>query len=212
MKKFIIPISITIVILAVVGIQAVLLIKSFNTPIEYYNELYDYEWEGLDFYSAKKHKYLAINPDNGFCNVYNMKGIPENEMLYLHGFITVFDNTYLDEQAAIIVNTEFEEPVKRFPIKKIITTKPNGSEMKIKDKTILNQIEDVLQNSAGSVHEYMGVYNYNTSVYFDVDCDMSWLCIIEERADGSIYLIGFDEKTKRFVEYDVTDILESVLQ
>ena len=84
MKKFIIPISITIVILAVVGIQAVLLIKSFTTPIEYYNELYDYEWEGLDFYSAKKHKYLAINPDNGFCNVYNMKGIPENEMLYLH--------------------------------------------------------------------------------------------------------------------------------
>ena len=82
--------------------------------------------------------------------------------------------------------------------------------MKIKDKTILNQIEEVLQNSAGSVHEY--VEDYNASVYFDSDCDLSWLCIVEERTDGSIYLIGFDEKTKRFVEYDVTDILESVLQ
>lgn len=210
MKKFIIPMSITIVILAVVGIQAVLLIKSFTTPTEYYDELYDYEWEDLEFYSAKAHKYLAKHPGNGSCNVYNMKGISENEMLYLHGFITGFASTYLDEYSAIIMNTEFEEPVKRFPIKKIIITKPNGSKMKIKDKTILNQIEEVLQNSAGSVHEY--VEDYNASVCFDVDCDLSWLCFIEERTDGSIYLIGFDEKTKRFVEYDVTDILESVLQ
>lgn len=212
MKKLIIPLSIVLIILAVVGIQAVLLKKSFNTPIEYYNELYDYEWEGLEFYSAKEHKYLAKDPDNGFCNVYNMKGISENEMLYLNGFITVYASTYLDDNVAIIMNTEFEEPVKRFPVKKIIITKPNGSEMKIKDKNILKQIEEVLQNSAGSVHEYEyeRVYDYNTSVYFDVDCDMSWLCIIEERTDGSIYLIGFDEKTNEFVEYDVTDILESV--
>lgn len=206
MRKIII--SSLIFFLAIVGLFVFLFVKYFCTPTEYYDELYDYEWADLEFYSAKEHKFLAKHPDNGSCNVFNLKGIPENEMLYLNGFITVFASSYSDEYAAIIMNTEFDEPVKRFPIKKIIITKPNGSEMKIKDKTILNQIEEVLQNSAGSIHGY--VEDFNTSVYFDVDCDMSWLCIIEERTDGSIYLIGFDEKKEEFLEYDVTDILESV--
>ncbi len=209
MKKIIIPISIIFIFLAVVSIPVLLLKKSFTTPTEYYDEVYNYEWDSLGFYSAKPENHLAYYPESTFCSVYNLKGIPENEVLYLT-LTGEYSPTHLDDNVAIIMNIEFEEPVKRFPIKEIIITKPNGSEMKIKDKTILNQIEEVLQNSTGSVHEY--VEDFNTYVYFDVDCDMSWLCIIEERTDGSIYLIGFDEKTGEFVEYDVTDILESVLQ
>ena len=207
MKKVII--SSLIFLLAIVSLFVFLFVKYFCTPTEYYDEVYDYEWDSLEFYSAKEHKFLAKYPGCGFCNVFNLKGIPENEVLYLT-LTGPYPSTYLDDNVAIIMNTEFEEPVKRFPIKKIIITKPNGSEMKIKDKTILNQIEELLQNSDGSVHEY--VEDFNTSVYFDVGCDLSWLCIIEERTDGSIYLIGFDEKTEEYMEYDVTDILESVLQ
>ncbi len=202
-RKLIIHLSVILIVLALVTLLLMSLLKECNSSFKYYTDIANYEWIELECYSGKPQKYLGKYPDDIFCNVHNFKGVAKNELLYLKGSDIVGFGS--NEYTKIIMNDEFEEPVKRLSIKEIVIVKSDNSTIKITDTTILKQIEQVLKNQTGNTC-YSLFDKFNASVYFNVSCDLSWSCIFEKRTDNSIHLIGYDQKKLEYRDYDVTDI------
>lgn len=180
-----------------------------------YTELSDNEWIELEFecYNCDLDEYLGKYPGAEWGNVYSMKGFSSNDLLYVEFYYPTGGTSEY-----IFLDKELEEPVKWLTIKEIVITKSDDSNVKIVDELIINQLEDVLKNQIGSEYRNPN-YNYdnyyefvdlNTSVYFDVECDLSWKCAIEKRANDAIYLIGYDQKNAVWLEYDVTDLLSGI--
>ena len=183
--------------------------KSCQSGLEFYSRMSDDEWLELEFYDGKRNEYLGKYPGDIFCNVYNLKGIAKNELLYLDGshMVGFGSNRY----TKILLNKEFEEPIKRLAIKQIWITKTDNSTVRIDDRVILNQIEQILKNQAGDPCD-LPLSEFNARVCFEVECDLSWACVIEKRNDGSICLIGYDQKNCQFRCFNVTSILDEVYQ
>lgn len=196
-----------LILLSALVLIIIVSLKSCQSGFEFYSKISDDEWLELEFYDGKRNEYLGKYPGNIFCNVHNLKGIVENELLCLDGSHVVGfgSNGY----TKILLNKAFDEPIKRLPIKQIVITNADGSAINIADAKTLNQIEYVLHNHAGDVC-YSSVDKFNAAIYFDIDCELLWSCIIEKRNDDSIYLIGYNQKEYKFREFDVTNILRNI--
>lgn len=205
-RKWVIHISVILIVLVFIGLFVISSFKSCQSNFKYYIDISNYEWIELEHYSGKPKEYLGKYPNNIFCNIYGLEGIDENELLYLNGSGMIGFGS--NEYTKIIMNDEFEEPIKRFPIKEIVITNSESSTIKIEDVTILNQIERVLKEQTGNTYSSFLSGKFNTTVYFDVSCDLSWSCVFEKRTDNSIHLIGYDQKQQEFRDYDVTDIFD----
>lgn len=201
-KRVYSPIAVILIAFIVIVLFVTLSLKGCRAMFSYYTDISDEEWMELFFYNANPGKHLGKYPDNIFCNVYNLKDVAENELLYVDGFEG-------SEEPIIFLNKEFDEPIKRFSIKKIIITKSDNAIIEIDDITILDQIGQMLQNEKGiSISSFSG--EYNASIYFDVACDLRWSCAVERKEDGSIHLIGYEQKGSQFLDYDVSNILDEI--
>ena len=207
-KKLFISIVLLILFTILCLAVALFIMKHIRSNFEYYSGISDYEWVELEYYNGNPHKYLGKYPDNIFCNVYDLDGCHPNELLYLSGSDVVGFGS--NKYSKILLNKEFEEPLKRLAIKEIVITKPDNSTIKIDDVTTLNQIEQVLKNQTGDTYSF-DFDQFNASVYFGVDCDLFWSCVLEKRTDGSLHLIGYDQKKLEFRDYDMTSILSDIV-
>lgn len=200
-------ITMILFLLSALAILIVVALTSGKLNFEFYSKMSDDEWIELEYYNGKRENYLGKYPGDIFCNVYNLKGIEKNELLYLDGSYVVGAGS--NRYTKILLNKEFDEPTKRLSIKQILITKTDNSTVRIDDRVILNQIEQVLKNQAGDPCGLL-LLEFNTRVCFESECDLSWKCIIEKRNDGSICLIGYNQKECQFRCFNVTSILDEV--
>jgi len=198
-----------LILLSALVLIIIVSLKSCQSGFEFYSRISDDEWLELEFYDGKRDEYLGKYPGDIFCNVYNLKGIAKNELLYLDGSYVVGAGS--NRYTKILLNKEFDEPTKRLTIKQILITKTDNATVRIADRVILNQIEQVLKNQVGDLCD-LPLSEFNTRVCFESECDLSWGCIIEKRNDGSICLIGYDQKKCQFRCFNVTSILAEAYQ
>lgn len=175
--------------------------SEFRRPYESYESD---EWFPVDSYEAKPGKRLGQVPDDEgpWGTIYNLKGIPENELLIIDE-ITVFGATGLQ----IYMNLEVGEPIERIPIKKIEITMPDKSIVTITDKDLCNKIQQKFQ--AGKGDEVSFYYtDSNTKIFFDVECDLTYTCGIFKRDDGAIILAYKEYLDIDACYCDVTELLK----
>lgn len=190
--------------------------KRWKSLQKVYKEYVEHDWIQLEYYEANKGTHLGKRPDKDLKttifsgHVYNLKGIPENQLLYCEE-----NDLYGGEKLIeILLNVECEEPIKSMPIKKIEITLEDKSKITISDKETLNSIQQLFRE--GPRTEVTFYYTFNAKVYFDTKCNLTYTCGIFEREDGSIVLAYYDNEPiigpyEKYCYYDVTELLKDQL-
>lgn len=181
-----------------------LLKDAWNEARRPYESYESDEWFPVDSYEAKPGKRLGQVPDGEgpWGTIYNLKGIPENELLIIDE-ITVFGATGLQ----IYMNLEVGEPIERIPIKKIEITLPDKSIVTITDKDLCNKIQQKFQAGKGDKVSFYYTTS-NAKIFFDVECDLTCTCGIFKRDDGAIILAYWEYPDIDTCYYDVTELLK----
>ncbi|MBO4733298.1 MAG: hypothetical protein J5662_02355 [Clostridia bacterium] len=179
-------------------------LKSCQSNFKFYQGISD-TWIELECYHAKPQKYLGKYPEDIFCDVYSLKGISKESLLYLDGSDMIGFGS--SRYTKILMDANIEEPIKSFSIKQILIKEYDDSTIKITDKAVLSRVEQVLKKQPTDICDF-SFERFNSSVYLDVECGLNWTCAFEKQGDTYAYLIGFDQKKNQFVYYDVANILK----
>lgn len=168
------------------------------------------EWVELVDYEGNPNKYLGHRPNDIFCLLYSLNGLSEKEFVYAKGHSPIgFGN---NEYTIILAAPEAEEPLKTLNIKKLVIVQNDENSVSVEDKAVLNSLTDYLSYSAEAVpFTDLFTIHHNTTVYFDVECDLTLSCAIKVNDDRTVYLIYYNSKEYGYYCYDVTEVLSGIV-
>ena len=172
------------------------------SPDNYYYKININEWSEAEYYEVKEKKHLGHLPENIFCNIYEVVGFSENEILYLteKGMIG-FGN---DEASYLLVNKSVDEPIKTNDITSVSIQTENGIVV-IDAPDALECLTNLLHTQTGTRQSETISFNRNSTIEFNGG-NLQYFCDITKQSDGTISLTMYDMKNSGFYSYNVTEI------
>ena len=165
------------------------------------------DWEVLSHYSG--------NEDGDYLGKYNESGTT----FYFNELEGMDKNSYLNvKESHIMLATSFYEIYKSknapFPVMvydaKRIDVKWNNVPQTIDDEKNVSDLLDIIRRGEGTKTERQLLSN--TKIVFDLPCDLTLTCHLKKKADGTFYLIYFDQRSGDYFSYDVTEVFKDKLR
>lgn len=207
----IIYIAVPIILILAFAVVISVELKSCEPENYYYQGMSNHEeWVELVDYEGKPNKYLGHRPNDALSLLYSLNGLSEKEFVYAKGHSPIgFGN---NEYTIILAAPEAEEPLKALNIKKLVIVQNYESSVSVEDKAVLNSLTDYLRCSGEAVpftDSFM--IDYNATVYFDVECDLTLSCALKVNDDRTVYLVYYNSKEYGYCFYDVTEVLGDII-
>lgn len=177
----------------------------------------------LVYYYAKKGEVVGQLP-RSITGVYALDGLNEDEYLFLETETAderVKQPELWQEPDAdvgeIIMQPHLEEPLYRFPVKKITAQSWRGPDVEITDAEI---IEDVVKLLSATDNGVLWEQGFSTPAYaedniqvvpiwlhFDLPCGLHWRAELCLKESGNLILYGYHQASARWYAYDVSPVL-----
>ena len=165
------------------------------------------DWEVLSHYSG--------NEDGDYLGKYNESGTT----FYFNELEGMDKNSYLNvKESHIMLATSSYEIYKSknapYPIMvcdvKHIDVKWHNVPQTVDDEKAVSKLLDIIRNGEGTKTERQLLSN--TKIVFDLPCDLTLTCHLKKKADGTFYLIHFDQRSVDYFSYDVTEVFKDKLR
>ena len=194
-------------LLAVILMLSVILIGCRRGESEEFLASVVSDWEVLSHYSG--------NEDGDYLGKYNESGTT----FYFNELEGMDKNSYLNvKESHIMLATSFYEiyksknaplPVMVYDAKRI-DVKWNNVPQTIDDEKNVSDLLDIIRRGEGTKTERQLLSN--TKIVFDLPCDLTLTCHLKKKADGTFYLIYFDQRSGDYFSYDVTEVFKDKLR
>ncbi len=198
-------ISLSVIMLAVLALIAygiftlVGIIWLNNYKIEFYSPPFD-DYVELSYYSANRGELLGKGDFHH--TYYELDGLPMEDYLLIDkasGFVTV------SHDEIVAMSEDSVEPIFRYDVKKI-EIQDGEQTLTITAQTVIDGILKQVRSGERVIKEDGGNYAKNTTVCFDLPCELTLECIIVNEGD-KVLLLCFDHAGFDWCEYDVTEQL-----
>ena len=173
-----------------------------NYKMEFYSPPFD-DYVRLEYYSANRGELLGKGDFHH--TYYELDGLPMEEYLLIDkasGFVTVFHNDIVAMCEGSV------EPIFHYGVKKI-ELQDGEKTLTITDQTVIDGILKQVRSGEHVIKEDGGNYAKNTTVYFDLPCELTLECIIIKESD-KVLLLCFDHASFDWYGYDVTQQLSDL--
>ena len=160
------------------------------------------------YYTADKYKYLGKNGRDKetaetLGSIYSLDGLPDEYVLYSkYSPISNYSSVYL------YMKSSTEEPILRYDLSEI-KIRINNREIVIKDKTVISQILSIRREGAFS--QCAEPKDLNTTLYFDLRCNLSMKCHIIRDENNRMIFICFDVEKGCWNSYDLGTVLQDIV-
>lgn len=201
-------ISLSIIALAAVALLVYSIVISVgiiwlaNYKVEFYSPPFD-DYVRLGYYSANRGELLGKG--DFYHTYYELDGLPMEDYLLIdeaRGFTTV------SHEDIVAMNEDSVEPIFHYDIKKI-ELQDGEQVLTITDQTVIEGILKQVRNGEHLIKEDGGNYAKNTTVYFDLPCELTLECIVIKESD-KVLLLCFDHASFDWYGYDVTQQLSDL--
>lgn len=173
-----------------------------NYKIEFYSPPFD-DYIRLERYSANRGELLGKGDFHH--TYYELDGLPVEDYLLIDkasGFVTVFHNDI------VAMSEDSVEPIFRYGVKKI-EFQDGEKTLTITDQAVIGGILKQVRSGEHIIKEDGDNYAKNTTVYFDLPCELTLECIIIKESD-KVLLLCFDHASFDWYGYDVTQQLSDL--
>lgn len=158
-------------------------------------------------YSAQPGKALGKGEDM-LDNIYALKGLPQEDFLYRDE-----GGLYGGHDISLLMNKNVDEPILNYAVNKIEIEKSDGSTVSIENNDMINHLLQLRKNGVSEECEDRDTEPVmNTTVYFDLPCQLLWKCSVLTNEEGIVQLICFQVKENGWYAYDATAILSTELK
>jgi hypothetical protein len=160
------------------------------------------------YYTADKYKYLGKNGRDKetaetLGSIYSLDGLPNQYVLYSkYSPISNYSSVYL------YMKNSTEEPILRYDLSEI-KIRIDNREIVIKDKTVISQILSMRREGVST--QCTEIKDLNTTLYFDLRCNMSMKCHIIRDENNRMIIICFDVKKGCWKSYDLGAVLQDIV-
>lgn len=173
-------------------------------------------------YDANAGKHLGLREDDMYEAIYELKGLPQDEFLYMKRNSWSFFSTSSER---FLMNSATDEPIYKYGdlVSQIDVTpnyrKSHESDITIRDSDTIEALVLLRTKGLSEVRniwddvEYINDIHTNDFYYdmvfmFDLPCDLKWKnCIFKIDGEDTIYWRCFDNKSDQYIYYDATNIL-----
>ena len=170
-----------------------------NYKMEFYSPPFD-DYVRLEYYSANRGELLGKGDFHH--TYYELDGLPMEDYLLIDkasGFVTV------SHDDIVAMSEDSVEPIFHYGVKKI-EIQDDEQTLIITDRTVIDDILKQVRSGEHVIKEDGGNYAKNTTVYFDLPCELTLKCIVIKEID-KVLLLCFDHAGFDWYEYDVTEQL-----
>ena len=194
-------------LLAVILMLSVILIGCRRGESEEFLAYVISDWEVLSHYSGNEDgKYVGTYDKDGDVYVFTwLEGMDKN--MYLNVKTSSFMGGLSTHE--IYMNKLAPLPVMVCDAKRI-DVKWNNVPQTIDDEKAVSDLLDIIRSGEGIKTERQLLSN--TKIVFDLPCDLTLTCHLKKKADGTFYLIYFDQRSGDYLSYDVTEVFKDKLR